>query len=413
MKEQSKITRVDAKSLVFVILRSKATTPPRWFGSGENLISSYSPPRFSPHLRFGAGVAPSSRSHRHGVLRENDIVLNFMLEKPSISDELIISRLQEEYDLRVSELTFLPIGADMGTVVYRVVADDEILYFLKLRKGFDEIVVCVPLFLRSQGIREIIVPFETKSKQRWADFGEYKILLYPFIDGKNGFQMELTDHHKRHLGSALKAIHATQVPPELKRRIPKETFSPQWRETVKSFQEQAETISFQELNATKLAQFIKSKRSEIDHLVERTEQLASELESKPLELVLCHTDIHGANILITESNDFYIIDWDNPLLAPKERDLMFIGGGIDNIWKSGQDIAAFYEGYGKGEIDLKVLAYYRYERIIEDLAAYGEQLLLTDEGGSDREEAYRRFTGNFEPGETIEIADNTHLLLEQ
>ena len=330
-----------------------------------------------------------------------------MLEKPNSPDDLIISRLQEEYNLRVAELTFLPIGADMGTVVYRVAADDRAIYFLKLRIGFDEIVVRVPLFLRSQGIREILVPFETKSKKRWTDFGKYKIILYPFIEGKNGFQMELTDHQKRHLGSALKAIHSTQLPPELKRLIPKETFSSQWREIVKSFQEQAETMPFQDYNAAKLAQFIKSKHSEIDHLIERTEQLASELQFKPLDFVLCHTDIHGANILIMENNDFYIVDWDNPLLAPKERDLMFIGGGIDNIWKSQKDIAIFYEGYGKAEIDLKVLAYYRYERIIEDLAAYGEQLLLTDEGGSDREQAYKRFTGNFEPGSTIEIAETT------
>jgi spectinomycin phosphotransferase len=71
----------------------------------------------------------------------------------------------------------------------------------------------------------------------------------------------------------------------------------------------------------------------------------------------------------------------------------------------------FYEGYGKTKIDFAVLAYHRYERIIEDLAAYGEQLLLTDEGGADRPEAYERFTGNFEPGQTIEIAENTYTVV--
>jgi spectinomycin phosphotransferase len=109
-------------------------------------------------------------------------------------------------------------------------------------------------------------------------------------------------------------------------------------------------------------------------------------------------------MLIGENGEFYIVDWDAPLLAPKERDLMFIGGGIDDIWKSKRDESVFYEGYGKTDIDFTVMAYYRYERVIEDLAAYAEQLLLTDEGGADREEAYRRFTGNFEPGQTIEIA---------
>jgi spectinomycin phosphotransferase len=162
-----------------------------------------------------------------------------------------------------------------------------------------------------------------------------------------------------------------------------------------------------------LIAFIKSKRNEISRLIKRTEELASEVQSQSLELVLCHTDIHGGNILIPDNNQFYIVDWDAPLLAPKERDLMFIGGGIDEIWKSKRDESVFYEGYGKTNIDFTVMAYYRYERVIEDLAAYAEQLLLTDEGGADREEAYRWFTSNFEPGQTIEIAEKTDKMLIQ
>jgi spectinomycin phosphotransferase len=335
-----------------------------------------------------------------------------MLEKPDISDDLIISHLQKEYNLRVTDLTFLPLGADLGTAVYRVVADDGTAYFLKLRKGFDEITITVPLFLRSQGIQQIIAPFETKSRQGWADFREYKMILYPFIEGKNGFEMELTDHHRRTLGAALKGIHTAQVPPELKRLIPQETFSPQGRESVKSLQGLVESKGFDDTTAAKLAKFMKSKRSEIDRHVERTEQLASDLQSMPLELVLCHTDIHGGNILISDEDDLYIVDWDNPLLAPKERDLMFIGGGIDNTWKSKQEEAVFYEGYGKAEINLSTLAYYRYERIIQDLAVIGEQLLLTDEGGADRERSYGWFTSNFEPGQTIEIAEKTDKILK-
>ena len=89
---------------------------------------------------------------------------------------------------RVAELTFLPIGADSRTAVYRVVTDDGTGYFLKLRKNFKEMIVRVPLFLKEIGVREIIIPFETKSKQYWADFGDYKLILYAFIQGKDGFE---------------------------------------------------------------------------------------------------------------------------------------------------------------------------------------------------------------------------------
>lgn len=331
-----------------------------------------------------------------------------MLTKPDLADELIISRLQDEYDLRVATLTFLPLGADMNTAIYRVVADDGTAYFLKLRKGFDEISVTVPLFLKSQGIKEIIAPFETKSKQGWADFGEYKMIFYPFIEGRNGFETKLTDEHKRTLGATLKRIHSAQIPPELKGQIPQETFSPKYREAMRSFQEQVENQTYNEPVAAKLAEFIKSKREEITQLIERAEVLASELQSKPLEFVLCHTDIHGGNMLIGENGEFYIVDWDNPFLAPKERDLMFIGGGIDEIWKTEREEAVFYEGYGITEINFAALAYYRYERIIVDLVEFCNQLLLTDEGGADREQAYRWFTSNFRASQTIEIAERTN-----
>jgi spectinomycin phosphotransferase len=305
----------------------------------------------------------------------------------------------------------------MGTAVYRVVSDGT-TYFLKLRRNFDEIIVRVPLLLKSQGIQEIIAPIETKSRQGWLDFGEYTMILYPFIDGRNGFEMELSDDHRRSLGAALRAIHSAQIPSELKRLIPQELFAPQWRERMEFFQAEVENKTFDEPTARKLTEFIKSRHGEITHLIQRAKQLALELQSKPLQFVLCHTDIHGGNILLCRDQQLlvptqkiYIVDWDNPLLAPKERDLMFIGGGIDEVWKTEQEETIFYEGYGNTDVNLVALAYYRYERIIQDMVAFCEQLLLSDEGGTDRERAYRWFTNNFEPSQTIAIADSTYKLL--
>ena len=339
-----------------------------------------------------------------------------MLEKPDIPDELIVSRLQEAYGLHADALTFLPLGNDLGSAVYRVVKNDGTAYFLKLRKGFIEISVTVPLFLKSQGVQEIIVPFETKSKKHWADFGDYKMILYPFIEGKDGFEVEFTDQHWRTLGKALKAIHSAQVPPELKRLITQETYSPQFRESVKSFQAQVENKTFDDPTAAKLAEFMKSKLDEITRLIERAEGLAVELQSKPLDLVLCHSDTHGGNILISDKDELYIVDWDYPMLSPKERDLMFIGGGfigagMDNMVRRNQEEALFYKGYGKTEVNLSALAYYRYDSIINDFSAYCEQLLSTNEGGTDREPGFESFVHNFKPRNMIENADEIYRLL--
>lgn len=330
-----------------------------------------------------------------------------MLEKPKIPEELIISRLQEEYNFQVVQLTFLPIGADSRTAVYRVITEEAIAYFLKLRKNFDEVIVHVPLSLKANGVEAIIVPLETKSKQHWADFGEYTIILYPFIDGKNGFEMNLMDQHRRSLGAAFKRIHTAHIPRELESQIRKENFSLGWRESMRRYQAQVEVDLFSDLTATKLAAFMRSKQAEITRVLNRSEQLASKLQSKPWDFVLCHSDIHGGNILIGNSGELYVVDWDDPILAPKERDLMFIGGGIDDLWKNKQEIDMFYQGYGETDIDWTALAYYRYERVIEDLVVICDLLLPTNEGGEDRERSYGWFTSNFEPGGTIEMADKT------
>ncbi len=103
----------------------------------------------------------------------------------------------------------------------------------------------------------------------------------------------------------------------------------------------------------------------------------------------------------------YIVDWDEPIMAPKERDLMFIGGGVGNVWNKPHEEKLFYKGYGKTEIDSTILAYYRHERIVEDIAEYSQELLLTTARGKDRPEMYRQFTGMFEPQGVVDIAFKT------
>ena len=326
-----------------------------------------------------------------------------MLEKPDLEEQLIISRLWDEYGLQSAQLTFLPIGADVNTAVYRAVQEDGTEYFLKLRKGdFDEITVNVPQFLKTQGIQTIIAPLETRTGQLWGSLADYKMILYPFMDGQDGYHAALSDRQWLDFGATLKAIHTAQVPPALARLIPRETYSPRWRDLVKTFLAQVEKRAFADPTAAKLAAFIKVKRDEINHLVERAEQLSLALQARSLEFVLCHSDIHPGNLHLCANGALYIVDWDNPIFAPKERDLMLVGGC--STWHSAREEALFYQGYGQTEVDRLALAYYRYERIIQDMAAFCEQLLLTDEGGEDREQGYLYFTSNFSPDHEIELA---------
>ena len=143
-----------------------------------------------------------------------------MLEKPDLQDGEIITCLQDEYGLNVVQVAFLPLGADLDTAVYRVVTDDETPHFLKLRGGvFDETSVALPKFLSDQGIEHIIAPLTTTTGQLWARLDSYRVILYPFIEGHNGYEVDLSDRHWSEFGTALKRLHTAVVPPPLKRVV--------------------------------------------------------------------------------------------------------------------------------------------------------------------------------------------------
>jgi len=86
-------------------------------------------------------------------------------------------------------------------------------------------------------------------------------------------------------------------------------------------------------------------------------------------------------IVDDRTGDLHIVDWDTLVFAPKERDLMFIGGGFsDGGYTSAQEAEMFFGGYGQTAIDRNAITYYRCARIIEDLVIYCRQIFLSGRG---------------------------------
>lgn len=329
-----------------------------------------------------------------------------MLEKPDLPNETICACLQGEYGLHIGQVVFLPLGADLNTVVYRAADMDGTPYFVKLRRGvFNETTVALPKFFNDQGIQHVISPLATRAGKLWASLDAYKLILYPFVEGQNGRAIGLSDDHWREFGAAVRRIHTTTVPSALLRQIPREKYSAQWRDSAKTFVERAGADAYNDPVAVELDAFLQAKRDEIRDLVGRAGRYAVALQDRAPEFVLCHSDIHASNILISADGALYIVDWDDPILAPKERDLMFAGGGQGFIGHTAhEEETLFYQGYGQTQIDLTALAYYRYERIIQDIAIYCEQIFLSNKGGEDREQSLRYLMSNFLPNNTIAIA---------
>ncbi len=335
-----------------------------------------------------------------------------MREPPNLPNETILASVELSYGIPVVSLAFLPIGQDSAAWTYRAGAADGSAYFLKVRKGrVNEPGLVVPRYLRDHGLEHVIAPLPTTGGAIWTGLGDYALILYPFIDGHTGTEMSLTEDQWVAFGAAVKRIHSTPLTPDMLHVLERESFAPKWDGVVRDWKavrrldDHIAATTFADPIEHKLAAFWRARASEIGALVDRAEELGKRLHRTAPPLVLCHADLHTWNVLIDTEHRLWIVDWDEAVLAPKERDLMFVAGGISRSLVGPRAEELFFHGYGEVEIEPLALAYYRYAWAVQDIGGYAEQVFSRpDLGAVTKRAAADICMSLFEPGEIVELA---------
>ncbi len=330
-----------------------------------------------------------------------------MREPPNLADTTIAETMRAHYGISIVALTFLPLGNDSDTYVYRVEADDGAAYFLKIRNrlGFSPASLAVPRYLRDEGVPHILAPLQTTSRNPWVMVNDFALTLYPFIDGRIGGDVGMSEQQWIELGRTVKQIHMSQLPPDLEKVVPRETYVPPRRSVVTKLEGAINGELHSDPARRELAAFWNSRRDEIDRVVSRADALGRRLREKSAPLVLCHADLHTRNVLLEGDEQFWVIDWDETVLAPKERDLMFFVGGIMRELLQPHHTEYFFRGYGDTAIDPDALVYYRNAWAVQDIASDGERVFFLPElSDASRQDAVRMFKLLFEPGNIVSIA---------
>jgi spectinomycin phosphotransferase len=286
-------------------------------------------------------------------------------------------------------------GQDADARRYRV----DSRYFVKVRQADDARggAAALARYLHDNGVPHVVAPLRSATGSLTVQDGEHSLTVYPLIDGWNGMDVGLTEQHWRELGSFLQKLHATSFPTELAARVAAETYRPKELDLLPRID-----AAVAPADGDDMAGFWTTHREEILALAERTEELGQELEGLALPFVLCHSDLHTNNVLIDRDGALWVIDWDEPTYAPKERDLMFVIGGIDASLVRPEATAWFLEGYGDTTADPLALAYYRHAWAVQDVGSYGAQVFLEDK--SRAAAAFSRLRSLFEPGAIVELA---------
>jgi spectinomycin phosphotransferase len=333
-----------------------------------------------------------------------------MLTPPAdISAETIALVLREHYKLGVRQTEFLPLGADLTAAAFRVTVTDGEVYFLKLRRGaFNSLEVALPAWLHTQGVAAVMAPLATEAGALWFAVHGYTWTLYPFFSGENAYHAPLTDGHWRALGATLRRIHGSQPPADLATQLPRDESELRYCDAVRLYDARMESERWHDPLAERLATFWQEQRAEILLVVARAEELVDAVRQRAAPQVLCHGDFHGGNIMLGANDTLTIVDWDAAIFAPKERDFVFVGAPLSGHWDDDREIALFFEGYGAPDCNLIAGAYYRYERIVTDIALFTSEVFDLRSALADRERSLDFFTGQFTPEQDIALAHRAY-----
>ncbi|MBS1715295.1 MAG: aminoglycoside phosphotransferase family protein [Armatimonadetes bacterium] len=309
-------------------------------------------------------------------------------------ETLVTSVLADGYGLAVSDVRPGPAGLDTTAVNLEVQTFDGGRCFLKQSPSVAA-GAALTFELARQGVPGVVAPLATRAGGPLYRRGGSTFLLFPFLNGKNGFEKPLATGHWKTLGTLFRCVHSCQVPPDVAASLPTET----WRVPgVDRFWD-----AFENGRSGPAQTVLDAHRADVVRLIERTEAVGRMCRQRGWELVPCHGDAHVGNVLVDDSGSVWTVDWDGARLAPRECDLVFfLDGGI--MGHDPECGAAFLEGYGEVVPDVQALTYFRYCRALEDVVSFTEDACRSRSGSPEQESAIGFLQGQFRPGSVYDLA---------
>ena len=324
-------------------------------------------------------------------------------DRSDLDEDVFATALRVHYDIDAVSLAFVSGGEDAFAWVYRV----DTRYLVKVREahGSRDVAAAVSRYLVDSGVPHVVAPIPSTAGLLTVEDGGFSYTVYPFLDGRTGVDAGLTEQHWLELGRLAQRLHATVLPADLARQVATETYRPAEIDSIAQVDRAVSEGHFAGAVAEETAAFWAANRAEILALAARTAELGPLVEQLSLPLVLCHADLHTWNVMIDSEGELWLIDWDEVIYAPKERDLMFVVDGIGAGLVAPHETARFFAGYEETTVDPLALSYYRHAWAVQDIGGYGERIFCAPSLGEEaRANAARILRSLFAPGEIVDLA---------
>jgi spectinomycin phosphotransferase len=319
-----------------------------------------------------------------------------MRYRPHLSDQTVVALLENRYGLALRELAFLPVGED-GWAYRAVDSHDGRNWFVQLRQQPVEKVLAVTAYLREQAGLDLIPPtLSALDGSLSVSAGGLHLTVCPYIHGRELMGRPPASAQVQQIGRMLAQLHAAVLPNRLRALLPVETYA-RHQDTARRVQaaggEEHPVGSVQ----SALAGLVRQRSGQIEQVFTRAHRLGEQVRRLNPACVVCHADIHSANIIEDASGRLWIIDWDGLILAPPERDLSF--------WRDSEHWPAFQDGYASDRrIEEDLIRYYGLEWVVQEIADYGENIFFLPLSDEQKAHSLEEFSLLFEPGNLVDQA---------
>lgn len=269
-------------------------------------------------------------------------------------------------------------GADSAAQLWRAETTAGACYAVKVSKGGTAAGLVASSHLAARGVTGAAAPMRTRSGDVCSEHQGWRLSVTPWVTGRRAITEGMSARQWSRFGALLAQVHATPDAESLSEALGVETHThaavaSQVHAVLSRLRDVRGTAESSTRTVDPLVDALLADRTApqriINALLLRADALATMLQDRPSpHRVLCHGDAHLGNLLLGPDDDVLLVDWDDAVLAPAERDLMFVLHGVlafQPVTSKQQEW--FFDGYGPAAIDPLRLSYYRCVRALEDV----------------------------------------------
>ncbi len=227
---------------------------------------------------------------------------------------------------------------------------------------------------------KMTAPLLTKDgAYKWEDTA-FLYMVFPFIDGQTIGSDKLKPAQVCEIAQIISELHSYGAEIPVPTDILRETFDVSFC-TVLS--DRLKNIH----NAIQLKGMLAPYQDTLIQAMETLQELADLLRNSKIQYVLCHTDIHGWNLM--QSSKLILIDWEGLKLAPAEADLFSFTETFffEYAW---EDVMSIYRTVHKDyRVNADAIRFYRLRRRLEDIFEFVERILFDNLAQDDANRSLR------------------------